>query len=164
MKKNPTKCKCYIDLFFVFCFFHSFVHISLMLFCLFSAVRHTHRLDLKLPPLIFFVMNSCAGFCAGKRWLFYSKLEVNVFFVGRFLNLTVGFIVSRFLVFIIFVIILPWIMMEIKRANGTNIQLIKMIMAMMIAIKSKEIVHHRKKKQKRNHHTLGERLRTQLVT
>ena len=46
--------------------------------------------------------------------------------------------------------------MEMKRTNRANIQLIKMIMMMKIAIKSKEIMHHRKRNQKRNQNIVGE--------
>ena len=72
-EKKPTKCKCYIHLLF---FVYSFVYISLLLFCLFSVVRRTQKLNLKLPPLIAFVMS----FRAGKMWLFHSKLELNMVF------------------------------------------------------------------------------------
>ena len=51
-----------------------------------------------------------------------------------------------------------------KKTNRTNIQLMKMIMMMKIAMKNKEIVHHHKRNQRGNHHTVGERLSLQLVT
>ena len=51
-----------------------------------------------------------------------------------------------------------------KKTNRTNIQLMKMIMTMKIAMKNKEIVYHHKRNQKRDHHTVGERLSLQLVT
>ena len=54
-------------------------------------------------------------------------------------------------------------MMEMKKTNRTNIQLMKMIMMAKIATKSKEIVHHRKRNQNKNHHTVGERLSFLLV-
>ena len=58
----------------------------------------------------------------------------------------------------------PWTMIVVKRTNRTKIHLIKMIMTMKIAMKGKEIEHHFKRNQKRNHHTVGERLSLQLMT
>ena len=67
------KRKYYIHLLF---FVYSFIYISLLLFCLFSAVHGIQKFNLKLSTLIAFVMS----FHANKMWLFYSKLEVNMVF------------------------------------------------------------------------------------
>ena len=147
------KCKYYIHLLF---FVYSFIYISLLLFCLFSAVCGIQKFNLKFSTLIAFVMS----FHASKMWLFYSKLEVNMVFPCAGSS-TFPF---HHLVFIVLVMIALWIMMVMKRTNRTNIQLIKMIMIMKIVVKGKKIRHHHKRNQKRNHHTIGERLSLQLMT
>ena len=119
-EKNANKY--YIHLLF---FVYSFVYISLLLFCLFSVVRRTQKFNLKLPSLIASVMS----FRAGKIWLFYLKLEVNVFFRGPVLQFSRWF--HRFMIFGVFfilVMILSWTMMEMKRTKSMYIQLMKMIM------------------------------------
>ena len=65
----------FIYLFIYLFIFYSFVNISLMLFCLFSAVCHTQKFNLKLPTLITFAMSYCAGFCASKMCCFTRNLR-----------------------------------------------------------------------------------------
>ena len=90
-EKNTNKY--YIHLLF---FVYSFVYISLLLFYLFSVVRRTQKFNLKLPSLIASVMS----FRAGKMWLFYLKLEVNVFFRGPVLQFSRCF--HHFMIFSFF--------------------------------------------------------------